>query len=252
METQPDASVAARGSCPRCNMHVAAGRPYCPHCGAQIGLKMAVSWWHLHRRVYDWTLSWAYRSSAAVALFFLSFAESCFFPIPPDVLLMPLVLGAPRKWLRYATICTVASVMGAIGGFLIGYMAWEGLNVKEFFFNYVPGFSPQLFNDVSGLYEQYNFWIVFTAGFTPIPFKLITVTAGVFGTGADVANPLRFFIVFIIAAAISRASRFFLVAGLMRLFGPRVTPFIDKHFNWLALLFTALLIGGFVIIKYIL
>jgi membrane protein YqaA with SNARE-associated domain len=207
--------------------------------------------WHLHRRIYDWTLGWAYRPSAAIALFCLSFAESSFFPIPPDVLLMPLVLGNRKRWLRYATICSVASVLGAVFGFCIGWLLWEG-GVDKLFYNYVPGFTPDVFNRVSAMYETWNFWIVFTAGFTPIPFKVITITAGVFGTGEKVASPGAFFAVFLIAAIVSRSARFFLVAGLMRVFGPKITPFIEKYFNWLALLFTFLLIGGFVVIKYVL
>lgn len=221
---------------------------FCTHCGARVGPHRQVRWWHVHRLLYDWTLAWAYRPSAAVALFILSFAESSFFPIPPDVLLMPLVLGNRRKWLRYASVCSLASVLGAIAGFLIGWLAWEG-GVSTLFYEYVPGFTPQVFNRVSKMYEDYNFWIVFTAGFTPIPFKVITITAGVFGTGEQVANPAAFFAMFLVAAIISRSARFFLVASLMRLFGPKITPFIEKYFNWLALLFTALLIGGFVVIK---
>lgn len=245
-----DASGPARAAvCPRCRMDPGREAEFCRHCGAKVGEHRPVPWWHVHRRLYDWTLAWAYRPSAAVALTVLSFAESSFFPIPPDVLLMPLVLGNRRRWFRYASLCSLASVTGAVAGFLIGWLAW-GAGVDRLFFDYVPGFTPEVFNRVSGLYEQYNFWIVFTAGFTPIPFKVITITAGVFGTGEQVANSGAFFAVFLIAAAVSRSARFFLVAGLMRLFGAKITPFIEKYFNWLALLFVALLIGGFVVIRY--
>ena len=238
-------------SCFRCKMPLEAAEAACPHCGAALSERPAVPGWHLHRRIYDWTLGWAYRPSAGGALFGLSFAESSFFPIPPDVLLMPLVLGNRKKWLRYALLTSVGSVLGAVVGFLIGWLAWEG-GVDQLFFDYVPGFTVDVFNKVSKLYEQYNFWIVFTAGFTPIPFKVITITAGVFGTGAEVASPGVFFTVFVIASIISRSARFFLVAGLMRAFGAKITPFIDKYFNWLALAFTVLLIGGFAVIKYVL
>ena len=206
--------------------------------------------WHLHRRLYDWTLAWAYRPSAAVALFVLSFAESSFFPVPPDVLLMPLVLGNRRRWLRYAFLCSLASVLGAVFGFMIGWLAWTQ-GVDRIFFDYVPGFTQELYDYVSDQYDRYNFWIVFTAGFTPIPFKVITITAGVFGTGDHVAHPGGFFAVFLLAAAVSRSARFFLVAGLMRAFGAKITPFIEKYFNWLALLFAALLIGGFAVLKWV-
>ena len=238
-------------TCPRCGMGVDADAEFCHHCGRKVGEHRRVPAWHVHRRLYDWTLAWAYRPSAAVALFVLSFAESSFFPIPPDVLLMPLVLGNRRKWFRYAFLCSFASITGAVFGFCIGWLAWEG-GVDELFFNYVPGFTHKVFNQVSGFYDKYNFWIVFTAGFTPIPFKVITITAGVFGTGEQVASPGTFFAMFLLAAAVSRSARFFLVAGLMRAFGAKIAPFIDKYFNWLALLFTALLIGGFVVIKYVL
>jgi len=230
-------------------MAIAADAEFCEHCGAKVGEHRRVPWWHVHRRLYDWTLAWAHRPSAGIALFALSFAESSFFPVPPDVLLMPLVLGNRRKWFRYAFLCSLASVLGAVAGFLIGWLAW-GAGVDRLFFDYVPGFDEEVFNRVSGYYDRYNFWIVFAAGFTPIPFKVITITAGVFGTGPAVARPGWFFFVFLIAAAVSRSARFFLVAGLMRAFGPKITPFIDKYFNWLALLFTALLIGGFLVIKY--
>jgi len=230
-------------------MDVEAGARFCPHCGAKRASAGRVPRWHLHRRLYDWTLAWAYRPSAGVALFVLSFAESSFFPVPPDVLLMPLVLGNRPKWLRYALTCSAASVLGAVAGFLIGWLAWEGFAAR-LFFDYVPGFTPAVYERTSELYAEYNFWIVFTAGFTPIPFKVITITAGVFGTGSGAANPPLFFAVFLVAAAVSRSARFFLVAGLMRAFGARITPFIDKYFNWLALLFTGLLVCGFVLLKW--
>ena len=242
---------ATEPTCPRCRMGLGAGAEYCPHCGAKVGDHRAVPWWHVHRRVYDWTLAWAYRPSAGVALFALSFAESSFFPVPPDVLLMPLVLGNRRRWLRYAFLCSLASVLGAVFGFVIGAGAWAAIEPYAYRWLGWAGLTEGNFLRAQHWYERWNFWIVFTAGFTPIPFKVITITAGVFGTGPKVANRVGFFAIFLLAAAVSRSARFFLVAGLMRLFGPRITPFIDRYFNWLALLFTALLIGGFVAIKYV-
>ncbi|MFW6066555.1 MAG: zinc-ribbon domain-containing protein [Planctomycetota bacterium] len=236
-------------TCGRCGMEVPAAAEFCEHCGARIGTLQQVPWWHVHRRLYNWTLAWAYRPSSSVALFVLSFSASSFFPVPPDVLLMTLVLGNPRKWVRYAIICTVASVSGAVLGFCIGWLAWQG--VQGIFFNYVPGFTPEVFDQACLMYEKYNFWIIFAAGFTPIPFKVATITAGVFGTGPEVVRPGLFFVWFAVAAVVSRSARFFLVAGLMRLFGPKITPFIEKYFNWLALLFTVLLVGGFVVLKYV-
>ncbi len=199
-----------------------------------------VPWWHLHRRLYDWTLSWAHRPSSSLALFGLSFAESSCFPIPPDVLLIPLVMGNTKKWLRLATICTIASVLGALAGYGIGRELWHLVN--SLFFNYVPGFTPEAFEKVRVLYETHNFWIVFTAGFTPIPFKLITITGGVFQVSL---------MPFVVAAIVSRGARFFLVAGLVRLFGPKVQPFIERYFNWLTLAFVLLAAGGIAAVKYL-
>jgi len=222
-------------------MHIPADAEFCEHCGAKVGEHRKVAWWHLHRRIYDWTLGWAYRPSAAVALFVLSFAESSFFPVPPDVLLMPLVLGNRRRWLRYATICSVASVVGGVLGYAIGMWLLEGIHPYAYRWFAWAGFTPQKFHEVAVAYERWNFWVVFAAGFTPLPFKLITITAGVFQIN---------FVVFLVAAVVSRSARFFLVAGLMRAFGAKITPFIDRYFNWLALLFVALLVGGFVVAKY--
>ncbi len=228
--------------CDRCQMANAPDAEYCHHCGKKIGVHRHVPWWHVHRRLYDWTLAWAYRPSASVALFCLSFAESSFFPIPPDVLLMPLALGNRNKWFRYALLCSIASVLGGVAGYLIGWGLWEGISEHVFHWFAWAGFTPEKFQQVQHAYNDWNFWVVFTAGFTPLPFKLITITAGVFEIN---------FGIFLVASVISRSARFFLVAGLMKAFGAKITPFIDKYFNWLALLFATLLIGGFVAVKYL-
>lgn len=191
------------------------------------------------RRMYDWVLHWAETPWGAVALFIIAFAESSFFPIPPDILLIALCLGVPSKSFKYAAICTVGSVAGAAAGYSIGYFAWEGA-VQDWF---IPAiFSMEAFEGVKQMYDQYNFWVVFTAGFTPIPFKLITITAGVCSIN---------FWVFIVASIVSRAARFFLIAWLIWKFGPSIKNFIDKYFNLLAIAFTVLLIGGFVLLKYL-
>lgn len=199
------------------------------------------------RKLYDWVLHWAETPYGPIALFILAFAESSVFPIPPDALLIALVLGASAKAFKFAFNCTIASVMGALLGYSIGYFLWwnspgEFSSVAIFFFNNVPGFSEKVFFDVKSLYDNYNFWIVFTAGFTPIPYKVITISSGAFD--------INLFI-FVIASIISRGSRFFLVAFLIWKFGPSIKSFIDKYFNWLAVAFTVLLIGGFVLIKYL-
>ncbi len=201
----------------------------------------------LVRKLYDWVLHWAETPYGPIALFLLAFAESSFFPIPPDALLIALALGVRNKAFNFALNSTIASVLGALLGYAIGYYLWwsspnEFSSVAHFFFNNVPGFKENVFYDVKNLYDQYNFWVVFTAGFTPIPYKVITISAGAFDINL---------LVFTIASIISRGARFFLVAFLIWKFGPTIKSFIDKYFNWLAIAFTVLLIGGFVVIKYL-
>ncbi len=192
------------------------------------------------RKLYDWVLHWADTPYGVPALFTLSFAESSFFPIPPDVLLITLAISIPSRALYYAMMCSIASIIGGIVGYGIGWGIWEIVN--DFFFTYVPGFSHHLFEKIKEQYDQYNFWIVFTAGFTPIPYKVITVSAGAFNIN---------FLVFVLASAVSRTARFFLVAGLIYKFGPSIRTFIDRYFNLLSYLFIILLVGGFIVIKYV-
>lgn len=193
------------------------------------------------RRLYDWVLSWAETPYGNWALFLLAFAESSFFPIPPDFLLIALCIGERAKCFRFALVCSVASLLGGIAGYLIGWGAWAA--VDDVFFNYVPGFNHHQFERVQHLYDSYNFWIVFVAAFTPIPFKVITITAGVFGIN---------FPMFVIGSVIGRSARFFLVAWMLHHFGAPIRDFIDKYFNILTVVGTALLIGGFYVIKVVL
>ncbi len=200
----------------------------------------------LLRKLYDWVLHWAETPYGPLALFVLAFAESSFFPVPPDALLIALVLGATSKAFKFALNCTIASVLGALLGYTVGHFLWwtpsnEFTTIAMFFFNNVPGFTEKLFFDVQNMYDKYDFWIVFTAGFTPIPYKVITISSGAFNINL---------MMFIVASVISRGARFFLVAFLIWKFGPQIRDFIDKYFNWLAVAFTVLLIGGFVAIKY--
>ena len=198
------------------------------------------------RKLYDWVLHWANTKYGAIALFILAFAESSFFPIPPDALLIALVLGAQAKAFKFAANCTLGSILGALLGYAIGHFLWwtpsnEFTGVATFFFTKIPSFTPDAFYNIQRMYEQYDFWIIFTAGFTPIPYKLITISSGAFNINI---------IMFIIASVVSRGARFFLVAFLIWKFGPQIKTFIDKYFNWLAIAFTVLLIGGFLAIKY--
>jgi membrane protein YqaA with SNARE-associated domain len=200
------------------------------------------------KNIYQWVLNWAQSPYGAFALFILAFIESVFFPVPPDVLLIALALGAAAKAFRYALICTAGSVTGAIVGYGIGHFAWmsgngEFTGFANFFFNNIPGFSVSLFNNIKELFTEWDFWIIFTAGFTPIPYKVFTISSGAFEIN---------FVMFIIASIISRGARFFLIAFLIWKFGPGIKRFIERYFNMLALGFTVILIGGFVAIKYLL
>lgn len=198
------------------------------------------------RKLYDWVLSWAEKPSAQYALFILAFAESSFFPVPPDILLIPLVLGHQGKWFRLFLVVTVGSILGGAFGYFIGHVLWwnggypDYSSVAHFFFNTIPGFSMDVFESMKVKYDMYGFWIVFTAGFTPIPYKIFTISSGAFDLS---------FVTFMIASTVSRGARFFLVAFLIYKFGEPIKKFIDKWFNWLALLFAVLLIGGFLLIK---
>ena len=191
------------------------------------------------RRLYDWVLGWAHTPYGVPALVILCFAEASFFPIPPDPLLMALCLGAPRRSLRFAAWATAASVTGGVVGYLLGWGAWSLLG--DFFLTWVPGVTPEAFSTVQGLYERWDFWAVFLAGLTPIPYKIFTLSAGVFAIQ---------FPIFLVASILSRSLRFFLVAGLIWKFGARVSQFIDRYFNVLTIAFGILLVLGFVIVGW--
>ncbi|MBU1054791.1 MAG: DedA family protein [Proteobacteria bacterium] len=191
------------------------------------------------RRVYDWVLSWANTPYGPWALFILAFAESSFFPIPPDVLLIALAIAIPKKSFKYALVCSAGSILGGCFGYLVGWQFMEAIGGKIINFY---GFADQ-FNYVRELFTKYDAWAIGVAGFTPIPYKVFTISAGAFNIN---------FIVFFIASLISRSARFFLVGGLIYYFGPKIKDFIDKYFDALAVGFTVLLIAGFIVIKYLL
>jgi membrane protein YqaA with SNARE-associated domain len=191
------------------------------------------------RRLYNWVLHWAETPYGSWALFLLAFSESSFFPIPPDILLIALAVSIPKKSLKYALICSAGSVLGGCFGYLIGwqFMASVGNRIVDFY-----GLTPKV-EYIEILFNKYDAWAVAIAGFTPIPYKVFTIAAGAFKIN---------FSVFVIASLVSRSARFFLVGGLIYMFGPSIKSFIDKYFNILAAAFTVLLITGFVIIKYLL
>ena len=201
-----------------------------------------VVWWHWHRRLYDWVVAFADSKHASAALFILSFAESSFFPVPPDVLLAPLALGAPKKWLRFAVSCSIASVFGGVLGYCIGMFLWSLIGQWVYTHLAAVGLTEANFIKFQHWYDTYDFWIVFICGFTPLPYKVCTISAGV----AQIS-----FVGFLIASTISRSARFFIVAGLVGWKGQQVRLIIEKYFNWFSLAFAALLVGGFYIIKWL-
>lgn len=194
----------------------------------------------LLRRLYAWVLSWADSPHGTTALAVISFAESSFFPIPPDVLQIALSVGQPRRSFRFAAISTVASILGAVVGWAIGWGLWQ--SVQGFFYSVIPGFTAEKFQYVESLYQQNaTFWLVLSA-FTPIPFKIFTIAAGV----CSVPLPTL-----VIASALGRSGRFFLVATIMRIFGRPARDLLDKYLELLTLLLGALIVAGFFALRFL-
>jgi membrane protein YqaA with SNARE-associated domain len=218
--------------------------------------------WAVHRRIYDWMLHWADTPYGLYALVILSFAESSFFPIPPDVLLIALVLGCTTRWKRYAFSCTLASVLGGLAGYGIGVFAWETMGrwIVEHIAHMqlievngrmdiaLPHYLIQSLGAHLGgeylfqVYDTWNAWIVFVFGLTPLPYKLTTITAGV----ARVNLP-----VFVMTSILSRGCRFFMVAWILSKWGEPAKIFIDKYFNLLCIVFILLLAGGFMVLSFL-
>jgi membrane protein YqaA with SNARE-associated domain len=194
---------------------------------------------HALKRLYNWVLHWAETPYGTPALCIISFAESSFFPIPPDVLQIALSISKPKRSFYYAAVSAVASVLGGIAGWTIGFGLWAA--VSGFFFAYVPGFSQENFDRVSRLYHDNAFLAIFTAAFTPIPYKVFTIAGGVFDVSLWVL---------IAASALGRSGRFFLVATCIYLFGPGVKTLLDKYFELVTIAFMVLLVGGFLLIKF--
>lgn len=190
------------------------------------------------RPLYNYTMRLAGQRQAMPALAAVSFVESSVFPIPPDVMLIPMVLAnRQRAWL-IALVCTLASVAGGLAGYAIGYFLWETLGqpIIELY-----GRLDQ-FQDFQGMYNEAGAWIVFFAGVTPFPYKVITIASGV--TQLDL-------LVFTIASVAARGLRFFVVAALLWYFGPPIRAFIEKRLGVLFVLFCVLLVGGFVAVRYL-
>lgn len=190
----------------------------------------------LTRRIYDHTLNLASRKNALTWLFVISFIESSFFPIPPDIMIIPMVLATPKEAYKIAGFATVASVLGGYFGYFIGVYGFELIArpLLEFY-----GYMKQ-FGEFENYYHEYGAWIVFGAGITPFPYKIITIASGV--VRLDL-------VVFTIASVIARGMRFYFIAWLLKRFGDPMKVFIEKNLNLLSILFLLLLIGGFAAVK---
>ena len=190
------------------------------------------------RRLYHWTMEMAAKKNAVWVLAAVAFVESSVFPIPPDVLLIPMVLAARNSAWRYAAICTIASVLGGMLGYAIGSGLYEGVGrpILDFY-----GYGAK-FSDFTARYNEYGGWIVFIAGVTPFPYKVITIASGV--TDLDFAT-------FTTASVLARGLRFFVVAALLYWIGQPIREFIEKRLGLLFTIFCVLLIGGFLLIKLI-
>ncbi len=190
------------------------------------------------RRLYDWTMGLAGHRHATPALAAVSFVESSVFPIPPDIVLIPMVLADRAKAFRIALICTIASVLGGMLGYAIGVFLFEeiGRPMLEFY-----GYGPK-FAEFQAKYNDWGAWAVFIAGVTPFPYKVITILSGV--TSLDL-------LVFVVASVAARGLRFFIVAALLWKFGEPIRDFIEKYLGLLFVAFCVLLIGGFVLVKFL-
>jgi len=189
------------------------------------------------RGLYDWTVRWSERPQALAALFLIAFAESSFFPIPPDVLLIAIVAGSTRQWLKAALACTLGSLLGASLGYAIGYtfMATIGQAIVDFYQ------AQRYWTDVVAMYNgPWGLWFLAGAAFTPIPYKVATIAAG--------ATHMPY-LPFLLISSVGRAGRFFLVATILRIFGPPVRRTLERHFDLAAFIFMVLLVGGFVVIR---
>lgn len=190
------------------------------------------------RRLYDWTLSLAAHPHALWALALVSFMESSFFPIPPDILMIPMILAAPSRAFLIAGVCLIASVLGGIAGYGIGYFFYDqiGQPILEALGKgaYAAEFNAR-FNDL-------GFWPVLIAGLTPFPYKVITIMSG--WTGLPLGT-------FIITSIVARGIRFFLVAALLWKFGAPIRDFIERRLGLMFALFLALLAAGFYVLRFL-
>lgn len=190
------------------------------------------------RRLYDWTLALAAKPSAPWALGAVSFAESSFFPVPPDVMLLPMALARPKRAWFYAAVCTIASVLGGLAGYAIGALLFD--SVGQWLFRlYGLEKGAEAFR---ASYAQYGHWIILLKGLTPIPYKLVTITSGF--AGYDLFW-------FTVLSLVTRGARFFLYAALLGRYGAQVKDLLDRHLGLAAALLVIFVVGGFVAFRYV-
>ncbi len=193
------------------------------------------------KRLYYWVLHWAETPYGTPALFLLSFAESSFFPVPPDVLQIALSVSKPKRSFFYATVSGIGSVLGGVAGWVIGFAFWAA--VGWFFIRYVPGCSEENLVYVKELYDKWGFPALLGAAFTPIPYKVFTIAAGIF----DIS-----LVVLIVASSIGRFARFYLVAICIYFFGPSIKSLLEEYFGIATFLLFAMVVAGFAVIKLLL
>ena len=186
----------------------------------------------MFKRLSHWTLSLAEHSRATYALAAVSFAESSFFPIPPDVLLVPMALAKPKKAWFYASVCTIASVLGGIAGYAIGYLLYEtvGLWLVQLY-----GYAQKV-DALRVFYDQWGWAFILVKGVTPIPYKLVTIVSGLLEYNLAL---------FILLSIITRGARFFLLAAALNAWGDRIRDLLDRHFGLFLGLIIVFVIGGF-------
>ena len=190
------------------------------------------------RRLYDWTIALASHPRALWALAIVAFVESSVFPIPPDALMIPMIIAAPRRAFVIAGVATASSVLGGMLGYAIGWGLFDsvGRPVLEFYG------KAAYFDDFAQRYNEWGAWMVLVAGLTPFPYKVITILSGATGLSLPV---------FVVASVLARAGRFFLVAALLRVFGAPIRDFIEKRLGLMTVIFVVLLLGGFLAVRYL-
>jgi len=191
---------------------------------------------NLVKKAYDWVISWASTPYALYALILLSFTESFFFPIPPDILLIAMAFSKPRHSFFYATLCSLSSVVGGIAGYIIGYFLFE--SIGKLIFDLYGGINQ--FETVKEYYNSKGAWMVLIGGFTPVPYKLVTIASGAF---------LMDFKIFLICSVISRSARFFLESLLIFCFGEKIRQLLEKYFNLFTILLIMTVVLGFLLFR---